>query len=125
MTLKSHAERCYIGLESAAHAASFMTVCCDCHDDFKRQCPAVVHVDGTARPQLVDRENQPGMHRVLSEYERLTGIGSVINTSYNIHEEPIVCSPEDALRALAISNLDHLALGDHLISRRSTTRSES
>jgi carbamoyltransferase len=102
-----------------------MTVCFDCNDDFKAQCPAVVHVDGTARPQLVDAENQPGMHRILTEYEKLTSIASVINTSFNIHEEPIVCTPQDALRALATAQLDHLALGDHLISRRDSTRSDS
>lgn len=125
MTLRSHAARAYVGLKSADYAASFMTVCFDCNDDFKAQCPAVVHVDGTARPQLVDAENQPGMHRILTEYEKLTSIASVINTSFNIHEEPIVCTPQDALRALATAQLDHLALGDHLISRRDSTRSDS
>ncbi len=125
MTLKSHASRAYIDLESAEYAASFMTVCFDCEDDFKAQCPAVVHVDGTARPQLVDAENQPGMNRILTEYEKLTGVASVINTSFNIHEEPIVCTPQDAIRALMTASLDHLALGDHLISRREPTRSDS
>jgi carbamoyltransferase len=118
MTLSSHAHRAYINLESAEYSAAFMTVCFDCHDEFRSQCPAVVHVDGTARPQLVNQQNQPGMYRVLTEYEKLTGIASLINTSFNIHEEPIVCTPTDALRALATANLDHLALGDYLISRR-------
>jgi carbamoyltransferase len=116
-TLRSRAVDCYKNVESADYAATFMTVCFDCHPEFVERCPAVVHVDATARPQLVDERNQPAFFRILTEYERLTGIASVINTSFNIHEEPIVCSPDDALRAFATARLDHLALGDYLVSR--------
>ncbi len=115
-TLRERMDDCYVGLGSAAYAASFMTVCCDCTPAFAERCPAVVHVDGTARPQLVD-ENQPDFYRILREYERLTGIASVVNTSFNIHEEPIVCSPDDAARAFASAELDHLAIGRYLVSR--------
>ena len=116
-SLRSRAADAYEKLDSAQYAASFMTVCFDCKPQFTERCPAVVHVDGTARPQLVDEDNQPGLHRILSEYERLSGISSVVNTSFNIHEEPIVCTPEDALRAFSTANLDHLALGNHLVTR--------
>jgi carbamoyltransferase len=81
----------------------------------KRDCPAAVHVDGTARPQLVTAEGSPGFHRILTEYYRLTGVPSVINTSFNMHEEPIVCTPDDAIRAFLQGNLDYLAIGDFLV----------
>lgn len=117
-TLRRSAAESFKDTESALDAATFMTVCFDCHPGFVEQCPAVVHVDRTARPQLVDERTQPALFSILDEYERLTGISSIVNTSYNIHEEPIVCSPEDALRAFATAKLDHLALGNHLVSRR-------
>ena len=118
-TLRTRADDCYRGLASAAYAAEFMTVCFDCTREFKARCPAVVHVDGTARPQLVDHRANPGLHRILSAYEACTGIATVINTSFNIHEEPIVCTPQDAVRAFAAAELDYLALGNYLVRRPS------
>lgn len=116
-TLAERAAEDYVGLEKAAYAAEFMTVCCDVRPAFRERCPAVVHVDGTARPQLVTERGNPGLHRVLSAYARRSGIATLINTSFNIHEEPIVCSPEDALRAFSTASLDLLALGSWLVWR--------
>jgi carbamoyltransferase len=116
-TLRERAAACYRELESAAYAAEFMTVCFDCAPEFTAQCPAVVHVDGTARPQLVDAHGNPGFHKILREYEARTGIATLINTSFNIHEEPIVCSPADAMRAFATAALDYLALGPFIVWR--------
>jgi carbamoyltransferase len=92
-----------------------MTVTFDCTDWMVKFCPAAVHVDRTARPQLVRREVNPGMYRILEEYARLTGIPVLINTSFNMHEEPIVCTPGDAIRAFTLGNLHYLALGPFLI----------
>jgi carbamoyltransferase len=117
-TLASRAPACYRKVESAAYSAEFMTVCFDALPEFQRECPAVVHVDGTARPQLVTEKGCPGFHRILTQYERLTGRATVVNTSFNIHEEPIVCTPDDALRAFATAELDYLALGNHLVRRQ-------
>jgi hypothetical protein len=77
----------------------------------------VVHVDGTARPQLVNATNQPELHAILSAYERRTGLPALINTSFNVHDEPIVASVKDAVVAFFQSELDYLALGDCLIAR--------
>jgi carbamoyltransferase len=66
----------------------------------------------------VTEQGNPGFHKILTEYEARTGIGTLINTSFNIHEEPIVCSPDDAIRAFATAELDYLALGPYLVSRR-------
>ena len=92
-----------------------MTITSDCSERFRRECPAAVHVDGTARPQLVRPETNPSFHRVLLEYRKLTGIGTVVNTSFNMHEEPIVCTPEDAVRAFLRGHLDYLAMGPFIV----------
>jgi hypothetical protein len=80
-----------------------------------RTCPAAVHVDGTARPQLIRREVNPGYYAILEEHQKLSGSPSMINTSFNMHEEPIVCSPRDAIRAFLDGRLDALAIGPYLV----------
>ena len=96
------------------HACKFMTIIVNCTDFTKEKCPAIVHVDGTARPQLVTEEINPSAYRVLKYYEEITGVPLLVNTSFNMHEEPIVCSPEDAVRAFLTSRLDYLAIGPFL-----------
>ncbi len=113
-TLIEDMAKCYKGLEGAEHAARFMTITTDCTDYMKENSKAAVHIDGTARPQLVDSETYPSFHKVLTEYKRLTGLSTVINTSFNIHEHPIVCTPNDAIRAFTYGHLDHLAIGNFL-----------
>jgi carbamoyltransferase len=114
-TLYEKRHDCYLNIDGGEHAALFMTLTFDCTEAMKRDSPAAVHIDGTARPQLVSETSNPSFYKVLSEYYRLTGIPSVINTSFNMHEEPIVCTPEDAIRAFLQGNLDYLAIGDFLV----------
>ncbi len=92
-----------------------MTVTFDCTDWMKEHSPAAVHVDGTARPQLVTPQSNPSYHKLIAAYERRTGIPVVINTSFNMHEEPIICTPQDAVRAFLLGNLDYLAAGPFLV----------
>jgi carbamoyltransferase len=108
-------EDCFSGINGAEHAAEFMTITFHCTDWMQRQMPGVVHIDGTARPQLVRREVNRGYYDIIQAFRARTGLPGVINTSFNMHEEPIVCSAEDALRAFLDGNLDYLALGQHLI----------
>ncbi len=115
-TLIEHADQCYIGVDASRYTAEFMTITYDCTEWMKRNCPAVVHVDGTARPQLVSKKTNPSYHKLIDEYRRLSEIPSIVNTSYNMHEEPIVCSPNDALRAFLEAGLDHLAIGPFWVS---------
>jgi carbamoyltransferase len=75
----------------------------------------VVHVDGTARPQLVSEQDNPSYYKIIKNFKKLTGLSSVVNTSFNIHEEPIVCSPQDAIRAFKIGHLDVLAIGSFIV----------
>ena len=114
-TLFDERHRCYNNIDGAEGAAEFMTITFDCTDFMKRTCPAAVHVDGTARPQLVREETNSSFYRIVREYYQLSGIPSVINTSFNMHEEPIVNSPADAIRAFLQGNLDYLAIGNLLV----------
>ena len=75
------------------------------------EMPAAIHVDGTARIQAVSRESNPDFHRLLSEFERITGRPGVLNTSFNLKDEPIVCSPDDAADTFLRSDLDYLVAG--------------
>lgn len=108
-------DKCYKNMQGADYAAEFMTITFDCTPWFIENCPAAAHVDGTARPQLVRKEVNPKYHRILEEYEKLTGIPSVINTSFNMHEEPIVCTPYDAIRAFKLGHIPYLAIGPYLV----------
>ncbi|HLC99121.1 MAG TPA: carbamoyltransferase C-terminal domain-containing protein [Candidatus Nanoarchaeia archaeon] len=117
-TLYEHRGKCYKNMKGAEFAAKFMTITFDCTDFMKKNSPAAVHVDGTARPQLVTKEDNPSFYRVIEEYHKITGIPTVINTSFNIHEEPIVRSPADAIRAFQDGHLDYLAIGDFLVENR-------
>lgn len=104
---------------ATSHTAEFMTITYDVTDRCKREAPATVHVDGTARPQLVRREVNPDYHDILTEYHALTGLSVLVNTSFNMHEEPIVCTPQDAVRAFLDSNIDILALGPFIVTNPS------
>ena len=75
----------------------------------------VVHVDGTARPHLVVKERNPSYYRIIEAFYHKTGLPGIINTSFNMHEEPIVCSAEDCVRAFLSGNLDYLAIGPYLV----------
>jgi carbamoyltransferase len=79
--------------------------------------PAVVHVDGTARPQTVSRKTNARYWQLIREFERLTGVPMLLNTSFNI-QEPIVCSPRDAIKTFRTASFDALVLENHLVLRR-------
>lgn len=100
-----------------AYTAKFMTITFQASAACKQEAPACVHLDGTMRPQVIERAINPGYYDILSEYHALTGRAVLVNTSFNMHEEPIVGSPEDALRAFESSSLDHLILGPFLVPR--------
>ena len=123
VTLAEAGDRCYHRLSGAELAAQFMTVTFDCTSEMRESCPAAVHVDGTARPQLIRREVNPGYYDIVAEYEKLSGIPSLINTSFNMHEEPIVRTPRDAIRAFLRGHLDVLAIGPFLVEAPESDRS--
>lgn len=114
-TLYEKAPDLFLDTEGALDTARFMTITFHCTERMRERCAGVVHVDGTARPQLVREQDNPSFRAIIEEYGKRTGVPVVINTSFNIHEEPIVRTPEDAVRAFLDSRLDYLAIGDFLV----------
>ncbi|MET9730466.1 carbamoyltransferase C-terminal domain-containing protein [Streptomyces sp. NPDC006458] len=96
---------------SASHAASPPISSSTSTEKFAKTCPAVVHDDNTARPQIVRQQDDPFPHRLLMEWHARSGQAALVNTSYNKHEEPIVGSPRDALAPLRDGVVD-LVPGD-------------
>ncbi len=118
VTLWESRHDCYRNISGAEETARFMTITFDCTEEMKAMSPAVCHVDGTARPQLIRESDNPSYYRILSEYHAITGIPSLVNTSFNIHEEPIVNTAAEAIKAFEDSKLDALLLGDQLLLSR-------
>ena len=96
-------------------ASEYMTITYDVKEKWRSKIQAVNHVDNTARPQMVSKKNNPLYHQMLSYVYEKTGLPLVINTSFNVHEEPIVMSPEDALNALHRGMVDVVAMGNYLV----------
>ncbi len=113
--LDSEKYNLFLNFEGCEKASEFMTITFDCTDDMADKCPAAVHVDKTARPQFVSERTNESFYKIISAYHKITGIPAVINTSFNMHEEPIVCSPKDAVRAFLLGNIDYLAIGRYLV----------
>ena len=109
--LDEYADQVFAGVGKARHTAQFMTVTFDVHPDWRERVPAVVHVDGTARPQLVRSDRNRLYHALIERDRRISGIPLVLNTSFNVHEEPIVCGPREAVHALVRDRIDCLAIG--------------
>jgi carbamoyltransferase len=79
--------------------------------------PAITHVDYSARIQTVEREHNPGYYAILEDFERQTGCAVLVNTSFNVRGEPIVCTPEDAYRCFQRTEMDYLVLGPFLLDK--------
>jgi len=98
--------------------APFMLFVYDVLPDKAAEIPAVRHTDGTARVQTVEPRQHPLLHRLLSEFEALTGVPVLVNTSFNTRGEPVVCSVRDALECFWTSPLDALVIGDYLVEKQ-------
>ena len=95
-----------------AYAARFMTITCGVKQEWRDRIPAVVHVDATARPQIIRRADNPLYYDTLAAFKAETGLPAVVNTSFNVHEEPIINTPEEAARALVDNRVDYLLTDD-------------
>lgn len=105
--------------EVGYYAANFMTTTFLCTERMKKIAPGAVHVDGTARPQIVEYKTNPSYYTILQKYDELTNGESVlINTSFNMHGEPIVNTPEDACSSFVTAKLDVLAINDYIITQK-------
>ena len=79
--------------------------------------PSITHIDYSARIQTVHRQTNPRYHALISAFKRLTGYGVVVNTSFNVRGEPIVCTPDDAYRCLMRTEMDYLVVGNFLFDK--------
>jgi carbamoyltransferase len=96
-------------VDKSRYTAEFMTMLYDTRDEFKDMLPTVTHpVDKTARIQIVTQESNPFFYDILKKYKELTGIGCLVNTSFNVHNEPIVNKPEEAFKHLKNGIVDFL-----------------
>jgi carbamoyltransferase len=117
VTLEEEAHNCYVGWKEDHVAARFMTVCYNCTERAAGESPATAHIDNTARPQVITREYNPLYYDILKAYFERTGIPTFVNTSFNNHEEPIVCSPNDAIQSLLINNVDYVVMDNFVVRR--------
>jgi carbamoyltransferase len=89
-----------------ARACRYMTVACNVRPEWRGRIPAVVHVDGSARPQIIERASNPLYHDILNKFEVATDLPVLVNTSFNVHEEPIVNAPAECVQALSERRVD-------------------
>ncbi len=99
------------------YACRFMTITCDVRPVWRERIAAVVHVDNSARPQVIERESNPLYYDVVGAFERETGIPVLVNTSFNVHEEPIVNTPAECVRALVDGRIDFVVTQRGLYER--------
>ncbi len=104
--LEEDAERVFEITPVNRYAARFMTITCAVRPEWRARIPAVVHVDGTARPQIIRDADNPTFAAILREFRARTGLPVLINTSFNVHEEPIINRPQECLRALIDGRID-------------------
>jgi len=95
----------------------WMLKACFVDNKIKKAIPAVIHEDGSVRPQVVTKENNEKYYNLITEFNRLTGVPAILNTSFNVRGEPIVCTPQDALRCFYSTGIDVLILGNWVIQK--------
>lgn len=111
------ADDLFKNLDGGRYSAKFMTMTFDCTNEFIQNYPAACHIDDTARPQIVSYEDDSFMWKVLFEYEKLTGKKALINTSFNLHNNPIIESTWTAIMSWLTSDTDILVIGDVVIEK--------
>jgi carbamoyltransferase len=117
VTMAEYADECFVGMEGGELAARYMTITFGVSELLKRRSPGVVHLDDTARPQIIHAQENAEYHAILAHFHAMTGSPTIINTSFNMHGEPIVCTPGDAVRAFLDGRLDYLALGPFVVKQ--------
>jgi carbamoyltransferase len=102
---------------NSSYPSPYMILVYDVLPEKRALIPAVTHVDGTGRVQTVSRKHNPRYYRLIAEFERLTGVPIVLNTSFNIRGEPIVHRPEQAVECFLKTGMDALFLGDYMLTK--------
>lgn len=99
--------------------APFMIMTFRANERAEKEIPAVVHIDKTSRPQIVSPNYNPRYFNMIEEFKKLTGVPVVLNTSFNVKGEPIVCTPHDAVRTFFATGMDALAIGNCIVEKQS------
>lgn len=115
VVLDTVAQEYFPSYDPSVPAAKYMTITYETAPEHRERLQAVVHVDGTARPQVIARNDQPYYYDILAAFYRITGCGALVNTSFNAHEEPIVSSQAIALGALLGNRVDALVIEESYI----------
>ena len=95
----------------------FMLLAPPVKEEMKKVVPGITHVDGTARVQTINKDDDARYWELISEFEKLTGVAVIVNTSFNLRGEPIVCSPEEAINCYKNSEIDCLIMGDYITEK--------
>ena len=95
-----------------------MLLISDVKEEWKTRLPAITHIDGTARLQTVSKDTNKKYWQVIKEFEKLSGVAVILNTSFNDNEEPIVEDPGDAVNCFIKNNMDYLIMGNYLVSKK-------
>lgn len=116
--LKEREDLYFKNIDSKHKCTKFMTVTTDVKEKAKKDIPAAVHIDGTVRFQSITQEQNTIVYKMLQAHEEITGIPAVINTSFNMHEEPIVESPKQAIDCFQRGHLDMLVIGNYILENK-------
>lgn len=100
-----------------AYACRFMTITCDVKPEWRKRIAAVVHADNSARPQTIERRSNPLYYDIIGAFEQATGVPVLVNTSFNVHEEPIVNNPAECIKALVDGRIDFVVTQQGLYDR--------
>ncbi len=117
IVLKEYENNYFLNLDPKHNCTKFMTITMPVTESALKDIPAAVHVDGTARFQSITKEQNPVIYNMLVNYYLITGIPAVINTSFNMHEEPIVESPKQAIECFKKGHLDMLVIGNYVLEK--------
>lgn len=111
-------EEFYFDYIDARFLSPFMILSFPVKEDKREKVPAIVHIDGSARPQSVNKEINQFYWNIINEFYKKTGVPVILNTSFNLKGEPIVCSPFDAIRTFYTSGLDYLIIEEFIVHKK-------
>lgn len=117
VTREEVADDLFKNLDGGRDSAKHMTMTFDCTDEFVQNYPAACHIDNTARPQIVSYDEDPFIWSVLDRYQNITGKKALINTSFNLHNNPIIASTKVAISSWLTSDTDILVIGNMIIEK--------
>ena len=100
------------------HITPYMLLVYNVLEHKKAEIPATAHVDGTGRVQTVNKQQNPKFYKLIEEFHKKTGVPVILNTSFNVQGEPVVCTPEDAIKCFLGTEIDVLVLGNYIIYKK-------